>query len=210
MSDVACAFVGREVSEKLADGGPEFLDGALGGTAQETFELREGQLDGIEVWAVGRQIKKPCSGGFNCLTYAAHLVRTEVVEHDGIARAEFADEELLGVGEEGGTVDCPVQHQRGDEAGGAQASQERGGVPVPVRDGADQALAPRRPTARPGHGGGGPGFIEEDQALWIKRGERRRPFPARFGDIVTPLLLGLEVLFLSVSPSRATTFHITE
>jgi hypothetical protein len=210
MADVACAFVWGEVFEEPADGCPEFLDSAFSGVAQEAFEFRERQLDRIKVWAVGRQVKKACAGGFDCLTHAAHLVRAQVVEHDDIAGLEFPDEELLGVGEEGGTVDCPVQHQRGDEAGCAQTGQEGGGLPVPVRDGADQALAPRCAAARPGHVGRGPGFIEEDQALWIERGERRRPFPARIGDIVTPLLLGLQVLFLSVRPSRVTTFHITE
>jgi hypothetical protein len=83
-------------------------------------------------------------------------------------------------------------------------------MPVPVRGGADQALASRRSTACAGHVGRGPGFVEENQALGIERGERRRPFLARFGDVVTPLLLGPQVLFLSVRPNRATTFHITE
>ena len=82
-------------------------------------------------------------------------------------------------------------------------------MPVPVRNGADQALAPGGPAAGASHVCRGPGLVEEDEALGIERGLQRRPGAARFGYIVALLLLGLEVLFLSVRPSRATTFHIT-
>ncbi len=79
---------------------------------------------------------------------------------------------------------------------------------MPLRHGADQALAFRCPAARAGHVRRRPGFVEEDEAIRIQRRLQRRPNATGLGYVVALLLLSLEVLFFSVRPSRATTFHI--
>ena len=210
MSDVVGALLRGEALEQAADCGPEVLDGAFGRIAKQAFELGERQLDRVEVWTVGRQIDQARTGSLDGLAHAAHLVRAEVIEHHDVAWLEFLDQELLDVGEERRSVDRAVQHQRSNQAGCAQAGQEGGCVPMAVRDDADQALAPWCPAACAGHVGRGPGFIEEDKARWIESELARRPLSARFGGVLAPLFLGLQVLFLYVRPSRATTFHITE
>ena len=112
MSDVVCARFWAEAFDQARNGCSKPLDGAFGRISQETFEFRECQLNRIEVRAVGRRLEQARAGGFGCLAHAAHFVRTEGVEHHDVAKPEFLDEELLGVGKEGG------------------------GMPVPVRDGA--------------------------------------------------------------------------
>ena len=47
---VVGAFRWTKLLEQLADCLLEFLDGALGGIAWQSFELREGQFDGVQVW----------------------------------------------------------------------------------------------------------------------------------------------------------------
>ncbi len=46
----------------MADGGPQAVDGSLGGLAQQSLQLGEGVFDWIEVWAVGRKIENLCAG----------------------------------------------------------------------------------------------------------------------------------------------------
>jgi hypothetical protein len=102
-----------------------------------------------------------------------------------------------------------IQHQRRDQAGVAQAAQEGRRVPMTVRNRANQPLAPLRAAMRAGHVRRRPSIVETNNARRIERRLQLRPNSARIGYILALLLLGLEVLFLSVRPSRATTFHIT-
>ena len=53
--EVVGAFGGGEVVEEGADASPGGFDGALGGLAQKSLQLGEDLLDGVQVWAVGRQ-----------------------------------------------------------------------------------------------------------------------------------------------------------
>jgi hypothetical protein len=50
-AEAVVAFRWREGVGDAADGGPETLDGALGGLSQERLELGEGVLDRVEVGA---------------------------------------------------------------------------------------------------------------------------------------------------------------
>jgi hypothetical protein len=51
--------------EDAADGVPEAVDGALGGFAEVSFQLRESFLDWVEVGAVGREEAKLGASGFD-------------------------------------------------------------------------------------------------------------------------------------------------
>ena len=57
--EVVCTFFGGEEIADLADGLPEFVDGAHGHGAQMRLEFGEGHFDGIEVGALGRQKHEP-------------------------------------------------------------------------------------------------------------------------------------------------------
>ncbi len=82
-------------------------------------------------------------------------------------------------------------------------------MPVTMRHGTDQPLPSWRAAAGAGHVRRCPSLVEEDEAVGIEQWLPRRPGQARFDYVIALLLFGLEVLFLSVRPSRATTFHST-
>ena len=50
MGEVVGALGGREEVEQAADGDPEVVDGALGGTTQQRLELGEGLLASAAFW----------------------------------------------------------------------------------------------------------------------------------------------------------------
>ena len=56
MSEVGDALLGGEVLHGLGDRFAELFDGASGRLAEEGLELGEGELNWVEVRAVGRQV----------------------------------------------------------------------------------------------------------------------------------------------------------
>lgn len=82
-------------------------------------------------------------------------------------------------------------------------------MPMPVRDIANKTFSPGRTAPRAGHIRRRPSLVEKDKTCGIKCCLQLRPGAAGFDYILALLLLGLEVLFLSVRPSRATTFQMT-
>lgn len=77
-------------------------------------------------------------------------------------------QKLLDAGAEDGGVDRSVEHMGGDDAGGAQSGDQRGRLPMPMRDGGRKAQAACAPAVAPAHVGAGPGLVEERQALGIE------------------------------------------
>lgn len=74
--------------DEAADGVPEAVDGALGGLAQHRLQLREGHLDWIEVWTVGRKEGQPCALGLDHRPHRGPLVTGEVVHDHDVAGAK--------------------------------------------------------------------------------------------------------------------------
>ena len=72
------AFVRAEVRQALAEERPERLGAATASGANEGLELREAELDGIEVRAVGWQVPEGGSGGLEGPLDAGDLVGPEV------------------------------------------------------------------------------------------------------------------------------------
>ena len=56
MPDIVHAFLWRELLNNLGDGLPEFISCTRGRLSEQGLQLGEGQLDGIEVKGIGRQI----------------------------------------------------------------------------------------------------------------------------------------------------------
>jgi len=79
---------------------------------------------------------------------------------------------------------------------------------MPMRDAGDDALAAWRPAVAPRHVGGRPGFIDEDEPYRVHARLDLAPGCTGLGDIRPRLLGGMLCLFLSVNPSRSSTFHI--
>ena len=63
MPKIVAAFVRAEVRQALAEERPERLGAATASGANERLELREAELDGIEVRAVGWQVPECGPGG---------------------------------------------------------------------------------------------------------------------------------------------------
>ena len=129
-------------------------------------------------------------------------MRREIVEHHDVARCERGRQELLDIGAERGAGHRAIQHQRCDDAGLPQAGDEGRGMPMAMRHGIDQALAPKAPAVAPRHVGGGAGLVEEHEARGVHVALPDTPAPALARDI-GPVLLGRsQRLFLCRRPIR--------
>jgi len=95
-------------------------------------------------------------------------VAGEVVGNHDVAGCQCRHKALADPGGEAVAVDRPVENEAGDDAVVAQPCEEGQGLPVAVRDVCCEPLAPRSPTAGPGHVGLDPRFIQEYQALRVK------------------------------------------
>jgi len=73
MADVVFAFVRGELIEQLAESIPEGLDSAGGGFSEQGFHLGKDLLDGVVVWAVGRQVAQLGTCRFDGLLDAGDL-----------------------------------------------------------------------------------------------------------------------------------------
>jgi len=74
--------------ECLTDQLPQTLAGAPGGLAQRRLAFAEGLLDGVEVWAIGRQVNELSAGRRDRLGNAGGLVACQIVEHDNVVRPQ--------------------------------------------------------------------------------------------------------------------------
>ena len=92
---------GSEEIDDAADGGPEAVDGSLGGLAQQRLELGEGVLDRIEVGLVGRQVEQAGAGRLDHLAHLRPLVAGQIVHDDDVAWPQVRHEDLLDIGLEG-------------------------------------------------------------------------------------------------------------
>lgn len=72
-----------------------------------------------------------------------------------------------------------------------------------VRHRRPAALCPSGTASQPGHPGGRPGLVDEDQALGVEIGLRVEPSPAPRGDVGPLLLAGVRGLFLTVMACRS-------
>ena len=79
MPNIVAAVVRAEVRQALAEERPERLGAATASGANEGLELREAELDGIEVRAVGWQVPEGGPGGLDGALDAGDLVGPESV-----------------------------------------------------------------------------------------------------------------------------------
>ena len=85
----------------------------------------------------------------------------------------------------------------------AQGGEEGAGLPVAVRNGADQALAARGAAIDARHVGLHPSLVDEDQPRSFELRLALAPSLPRRGNIGPLLLGGTERLFLSVRPNAS-------
>jgi hypothetical protein len=88
-----------------------FFNGAAGGGAEQRLELGEGELDRVQVRAVGRQVEELGARGLDRRAHARDLVRAEIVQHDDVARTQRRHERLLDVGQKRAPLIAPSKTQ---------------------------------------------------------------------------------------------------
>ena len=85
MPKIVAAFVRAEALETGTKERPERLTAATASGANEGRELREAELDGIEVRAIGWHVPEGGPGGLDSPPDAGDLVGPEVVGNDDVA-----------------------------------------------------------------------------------------------------------------------------
>src|SRR5580704_14275894 len=98
MPKEASAVKRIEEGEAVADGVLEGLECARRALAQVALEFAEGQLDRVEVGAVGRQEAQARAALEDQTLNDGRLVDAKVVEDDDVARSEFWTEDLFHIG----------------------------------------------------------------------------------------------------------------
>ena len=128
------------------------------------FELGEDLLDGVQVWAIGRQEQKPGTFGANGGSDRGFLVAGKIVQHHNISLLERRAKLLFDPGGETGSVDRLVENEWCIDPITSKCRDEGHGFPVAIRHLGMQALPHRRPAAQRRHVGLCPGLINKDQA----------------------------------------------
>lgn len=189
MTEEAGAVVGRERTESRNQGGLEIIEGAGRRLAQVGFELGEGQFNRIEIGTVRRQVPNACSLCRDELFDVFDFVGGEVIEDDGVALAQLRTEHVLKISGEDIGIDGPFDQEGGLDPLMAQGGDERGGLPVAMRDGAGAALSDGATPVAAGHLGVEPRLVDKDQVANIPVGLLPTPeSPGRLD--VRPILLG--------------------
>ena len=110
------------------------MDCAGGGFSEKRLDLRERQLNWIEVGAVGRQEKHARAGGLNGFANGSGFVGWQVVQDDGVAGHERWGQDLLDISEEGGTVHGPIDGHGRHHAIKCQAANKGRRLPMAIRE----------------------------------------------------------------------------
>jgi len=122
-------------------------------------------------------------------------VTGQVIGDDDVALSEGGAEESFHIRPKGGAVYGAVEHHRGGEGVDAQAGDEGGYLPMPVRHGSQATLTFGGTPARAGQVGADASFIQEHQLGHLQRGLAFPPLPPCGGYVLTLLLAGVQGFF---------------
>ena len=90
------------------DNGFQRLAGADLSRTQPSFELAEGESNGVKTGRAGRQVQRTRPAGFDQFGPAGHFVGRQVVERHDVAGDQGGDQHLLQVGGKNVAVDGPA------------------------------------------------------------------------------------------------------
>jgi len=189
MTEIVSTLGGGKEGQTRADGVPEFLHGAPTRGAEQRFQLREPQLNRIQIGAVGRQVPKLRARRLDPLAHALDVMGTQVVHHDDVVGPERGDEDLIEVGEKTVPVHRPIEQSRRSQASHPQRRDERAGLPVLMRRVVVDAGATATAAVAPQHVRRDAAFIEKHEPGGVNR--RGDAVPVRPGrDDVGAIPLG--------------------
>ena len=194
MPKIVAAFVRAEVRQALAEERPERLGAATASGANEGLELREAELDGIEVRAIGWQVPEGGPGSLDGALDARDLVGPEIVGNDDVAGLQGRHQDLVDVGAEALAIDRAVEDPRCGQPRDPQRGEKRAGLPAPAGGVVVDARAARCPAVPPKQIGGDAGFVQKHEVGDIPGRRRRVPRDPRGRD-VRPIVFGRADLF---------------
>ena len=172
--------IGAEVRQTGAEDRPKGLGGSTAGGTHEGFELREAELNGIEVWTVGRQRPERGADALDRAADARDFVRGESVGDHDVPGSQRGHEDLFDRGKETRPVDGAVEDPGRGQARHPQRGEKRTGLPPGARRVVVDAGPAEGPTIPPQEIVRNAGFVEKDQACRIP-GRRARPRVALVG-----------------------------
>lgn len=168
MLEAVSAFVfGKGIEERSAEI-PKGVYGTCCGTFQQPFELREDQLNRVEVRTVRWQVHHSRAGSSDGLKHSGHFVRREIIHDDDVALSQRWHKLLLDPAQEDGSVDCSANDKRSCQPTAPQRGKEGRRLPVAMRDAGKHSLASRCTSTGPRHIRFGPGFVDEHKPVGIK------------------------------------------
>jgi hypothetical protein len=127
------------------------------------LQLGEDLLDGVEVGAIGREEKEPCTGGPDRGADGLAFVAAQIVENDDVASLQHGDEDLLDIKTEQLAVDRTIDDPWCVDPVMPQGGKEGHRLPVAVGGFGLEPLSAQTPSAQRRHIGLGPGLIDEDE-----------------------------------------------
>lgn len=142
--------------------------GTLGGFAHQVLELGEDLLDRIQVGTVGRQEQQLGAGATDRRADGGPFVAAQIIHDDDVAGRERRHEALLDIVGEALAIDRLIEHARRVDPVAAQRREEGHRAPMTVGHLGMEPFANGRPAAQRRHVGLRPGFVDEDEAGWIK------------------------------------------
>ena len=175
--------------EEGSDPPPRRLNGALGGLAEERFELGEDLLNRVEIRRIRRQEAQRSAHSLNGPPHSRALVAAEIVQDDEVASREGREQAVFHIGQEAGTVDRAIEDTGSSKAVVTEGRYEGQSLPMAMWPLGDQPLATRTAAVAAGHIGLRPCLINEHEPVGITLALRALPAcaPPRY---IRPLLLG--------------------
>lgn len=190
--------MGLDEVNQFCDPVPQAGHGSLGRLSQQCLQFRECLLDGVEIRTVWRQEHQPRTGGLDQRLCRRAFVAGKVVEDDDVTWFQCRDKHLADIGLEPRAIDRPIDDQRRNHSGVAQARDQRRRLAVTVRDCHPQPLTFGASSVGARHIGRRPCFIDEDEAGRIKIELLVKPTLALLQNVRTALLYRVACLFLRV------------
>lgn len=184
--------------DQFSDPIPQAGHGSLGRLSQQGLQFRECLFDGVEVRTIWRQEHQPRTGGLDQRLRRWSFVTGQIIEDDDVTGFQCRDKHLTDIGLEPRAIDRPIDDQRRDHSGVAQACDQRRRLAMTVRDCHPQPLTFGAASVCARHIGRGPCFIDEDETCRIKIELLVKPTLALLQNVRTALLYRVARLFLRV------------
>ena len=132
---------GGEAGEEFADPAAQMWHSTFSSFAQQSLELAECLLDGIEIWGVLGEIEEFRPHGRDGFGDAVDFMGRDIVHDDDVAGVQGGRETLFDIGEEGLAVHRCFDHEGSNQLVMAQACDEGDRLPMSMRRVIDQSLA---------------------------------------------------------------------